>query len=186
MKGVFEMNTLAYINGEVTTERYNELLQKNVTKILIDVPRGKPNDEEVTDSLDYIVKNLNAGDQLIIYDLSNLHRTLSELSKFFIQVKEKEIDLIILNKEEIFNSMTDKEFVDFIFDLNEENQRVIQEKVKKSIKNPQAVGRPKLSEENIKRIRHLRLDKHYTLKDTAELCGVSVGTVYKYADCQQA
>ena len=87
------MNTLAYINGEVTTERYNELLEKNVTKILIDVPRGKPNDEEVTDSLDYIVKNLSAGDQLIIYDLSNLHRTLSELSKFFIQVKEKEIDL---------------------------------------------------------------------------------------------
>lgn len=180
------MNTLAYINGEVTSEQYEELLKMNVTQVLIDVPKEKPNGEQVTHSLEQIVMNLERGDKFIIYDLSNLDRTLSELTSFFKQVKEKGICLEILNKEEIFNSMSDDDFMEFILDLNDENQRVAKEKAKASVKSSKNVGRPKLSEESIKKIRYLRIDKAYTLKDTAKLCGVSVGTVYKYADCQEA
>lgn len=176
------MNTLAYINGDITTEQYQDLLKQNVTSILIDVPNGNDNGEQISQSLETIIASMSAGDRVIIYDLSNLNRTLSELSKFFRQAREKDIELIILNKEEIFNSMTDGEFIDFIFDLNEENYRVSIEKKNQVKETSKSAGRPKLSQENIKKIRHLRLEKNYTLRDTAELCGVSVGTVHKYAD----
>ncbi|MBP2966657.1 recombinase family protein, partial [Acinetobacter baumannii] len=135
-----------------------------------------------TNSLESIMESLSAGDQVIIYDLTNLYRTLSELASIFRQAKQKEIKLIILNKEEIFNNMTDEEFIEFIFDLNEENKRVTIERKKRSSKGVNNVGRPKLSKESIEKIRHLRLEKNYSLRDTAELCGVSIGTVHKYAD----
>lgn len=176
------MNTLAYINGDITTEQYQDLINQNVTSILIDVPREENNEKVIDKSLKTIIESLRPGDKLIIYDLTNLYQTLSELALFFKQAKEKEIELVILNKEEIFNSMTDKDFMEFIHDLNEENHRVVQKKIERSKKTSKSVGRPKLSQENIKRIRHLRLEKKYTLSDTAELCGVSVGTVHKYAD----
>lgn len=179
------MNTLAYINGNITTEQYEELLKKNVTSILIDVPRGDRSGQQIARSLKQVVNDLTAGDQLIIYDLSNLYRTLSELASFFRELKEKSIDLVILKKEEVFSSMTQDDFMNFIFDINNENQEVIKEKKIMSDRHAKKAGRPKVEQDNIDKMRHLRLDKHYTLKDTAELCGVSVGTVYKYADCQK-
>ena len=179
------MNTLAYINGSITTEQYEELLKKDVTSILIDVPRGDRSGQQIARSLKQIVNDLTAGDQLIIYDLSNLYRTLSELAVFFRELKEKRIDLVILKKDEIFSSMTQDDFMNFIFDVNYESQEVIKEKKIRADKHSKKAGRPKVEQDNIDKMRHLRLDKHYTLKDTAELCGVSVGTVYKYADCQK-
>lgn len=175
------MKTLAYVNGEISVEQYRELLTKNVTSILIDLP-GEDEENQISNSLNSILMNLERGDELIIYDLTNLHRTLSELSTFFKKIKEKEINLTILNKEEIFGIMTDAEFVEFIFDLNEENKKISKEQRDKTINKTKNVGRPKMSEENIKKIRRLRLEKKLSLKETAELCGVSVGTVYKYTN----
>ena len=179
------MHTLAYINGDITTEQYRDLIKKNVTSILIDVPSGDRSGENISRSLNHIVEDLTFGDRLIVYSLSNLYRTLSELATFFKKIKEKSIDLIILNKEEIFNSLTSEEFMEFIFDINNENQSVVRDKKIKSDVYSKKAGRPKTGQDNIQKMRHLRLDKNYTLKDTAELCGVSVGTVYKYADCQK-
>lgn len=39
------MNTLAYINGDITTEQYQDLINQNVTSILIDVPREENNEK---------------------------------------------------------------------------------------------------------------------------------------------
>lgn len=176
------MNTLAYINGDITTEQYQGLLKQNVTSILIDVPQVESNKEQKTNSLELVIDSLSAGDQVIIYNLTNLCCTLSELASIFERAKQKKINLVILNKDEIFNNMTSNEFMDFIFDLNEENRRVIKEKKQRMARNGKNIGRPKLSQENIEKIRYLRLEKKYSLRDTAELCGVSVGTVHKYAD----
>lgn len=176
------MKTIAYINGEITAVQYEELLKKKVTSILIDIPGEKNDGDQVGVSLDFILANLEAGDELIIYDLSNLYRTLSELAIFFKKAEEKRVKLTILNKEDVFASMTDKEFISFIFDLNEENRKVHQDQKSKLDKSNKNVGRPKLSKENIQKIRRLRLEKKLSLRETAELCGVSIGTVYKYTN----
>ena len=62
------MNTLAYINGDITTEQYQDLINQNVTSILIDVPREENNEKVIDKSLKTIIESLRPGDKLIIYD----------------------------------------------------------------------------------------------------------------------
>lgn len=178
------MTRLAYINGEITTSKFRELKKKEVTKILIDIPINKSNGEQVTNSLDDILNILVSGDQLIIDDLASLKRTLTELALFLKEIEQKNIDLIILNKDRIFDAMTDSEFFSFIKDTHNENQAVLNEKAKQVRKISKSAGRPKLSQEKIDQIRDLRLEKKCTLKETAKICNVSIGTVHKYADSQ--
>ena len=185
IREVFGLNTVAYIHGEFTKEQFKELEEKEVTSIFIDVPRQDQSIDQTGESLDKIVRSLSSGDKLIIHDLTTLNRTLNELAIFLKTMKDKNIDLVILNKEEEFNSLTDSEFLGFIVDLYKENQKLVKEKTKKSTTKSQNVGRPKLSQKKINKIRDLRLNKKFTLQDTAKLCGVSAGTVYKYADSQK-
>ena len=177
------MKTLAYINGEMTTERFQELEKQQVSKIIIDIPNDNRDGKQTTESLNYILELLVAGDRLIVINLSNLNRTLTELAIFFKKIQEKQIKLVILNKDDVFSSMTDSDFFNFIIDLHEENKSVIREKTK--ITTDKKQGRPKLSQEKIERIRWLRLKKKYPLREVAKLCDVSVGTVYKYCDQQE-
>lgn len=176
------MGIFGYINGNVTKEQYQEFNEKNITTLLIDMPNiGKGHNRK---SIDSLLTHLKTGDKLVVYNLNNLEKTLTELALFLKSLKEKEIELIIIDKEELFESMTSYEFFDFIVDLHEENQKVLREKANVAQKSKRNIGRPKVSQETIDRIRHLRIEKNYTLQDTAELCDVSLGTVYKYADSQ--
>lgn len=177
------MRIFGYINGNVTKEQYQEFKKMKVTTLLIDMPMvGEGHTER---SIDIFLKHFRMGDKLIVFNLTNLEKTLTELALFLKRLKEKEIELVVLDKDELFESMTAYEFFDFIVDLHEENQKVLKEKASIAHKNKRNIGRPKVSEEVIERIRYLRIEKNYTLQDTAELCDVSLGTVYKYADSQE-
>ena len=174
------MTILGYFNGNLTEEQRLAFEEKNVTSFLIDL-----SDEDETTfkgSLDQMVNYLSSGDQLVIYNLSNLKRTLAEVATLLTVLKNADVELVVLNKEELFNSMTDSEFFEFIIDLYEENQKVIQEKTRISQKNKRNVGRPRISQRKIEQIRHLRLEKKYTLQEVSKICDVSLGTVYKYTE----
>lgn len=177
------MNIYGYVNGDMTKELYNEFREHKVTTLVIETQEVEQGEAQTT--LDALVTGLTKGDKLIIFNLSNLKKTLSELAIFFKTLDEREVELVILNKDELFNTMTDAEFFEFIIDLYEENRRVVQEKSKLSERKNRNVGRPRVSEETIERIRHLRIQKNYSLQDTAKICEVSLGTVYKYADTQR-
>lgn len=174
------MNIYGYVNGDMTKELYKEFMNNNVTTLIIETQEVNQSNHSAI--LEALITGLSKGDKLVIYNFSNLKKTLSELAIFLKSLGEKEIELVILNKDELFNTMTDAEFFEFIIDLYEENRRVVQEKSRQTERKNRNVGRPRISEETIERIRYLRIEKNYSLEDTAELCDVSLGTVYKYAD----
>lgn len=177
------MNILGYFKGNITKEQYKEFKKNDVGSLLIDFPDCEENSIDILS--DEMFLCLSEGDKLIIYNLINLGKTLVELALFLKKLKDKNIELVILVKDELFDSMTDSEFFQFIFDLYEENQKIVKNKIEDSRRHRKNIGRPKVSEETIEKIRELRIEKHYSLQSTANLCDVSIGTVYKYADNQK-
>ena len=181
-KGMFMMTVCGYINGNLTKELYKEFVAHGATTLVIETEEVNESDGQTI--LDALINGLSEGDQLIIYNVSNLKKTLFELAIFFKILIDRDVELVILNKDELFNTMTDTEFFEFIIDLCEENKRVVQEKTKIAERKNRQVGRPRVSDETIEKIRYLRTQKNYTLQDTAKICDVSLGTVYKYTDAQ--
>ncbi len=177
------MNIYGYVNGDMTKDLYKEFRDHDVTTLVIETREVNQGENQPT--LDALLTGMSKGDKLIIYNLSNLKKTLSELAVFLKTLKERSVELVILNKDELFNTMTDAEFFAFIIDLYEENKRVVQEKSKRSERKNRNIGRPSVSKETIERIRQLRIHENYSLQDTAKMCEVSLGTVYKYADTQR-
>lgn len=177
------MTTFGYINGELTESILEAFKKENVNKLLVNGTNGL--EEDTIEFLNEIIKKLSHSDKLVIYDFSNLKLTLTELTSFFRSLKEKKVDLKIINKDEAFSTMTDSEFIEFIEDLSRENQEVLKKRAKVSSNRSKRSGRPKISQETIDRMNYLRYEKNYTLKDIAVICGVSIGTAYKYLDVKE-
>ena len=99
---------------------------------------------------------LRRGDELIVYELKSLGKSITQLATFFNLVDE----------------------------LAEMESFIISERTTKGIQNARRSGRvggrPKISEEKIEEIRYLYHNQSYTLRKIAEECNVSLGTAYKY------
>jgi DNA invertase Pin-like site-specific DNA recombinase len=117
--------------------------------------------------------SLRRGDELIVYELKSLGKSITQLATFFNFLEKKEVKLIIISKN--FN---------LVDELAEMESFIISERTTKGIQNARrngrVGGRPKISEEKIEEIRYLYHNQSYTLRKIAEECNVSLGTAYKY------
>lgn len=177
------MTTFGYINGELTEKILEAFKKEGVNKLLVNGNYGL--EEDTIEFLNGIISKLSHSDKLVIYDFSNLKLTLTELTSFFRSLKEKKVDLKIINKDEAFSTMSDSEFIEFIEDLSKENQEVMKNRAQASANRHKRSGRPKISQETIDRINYLRHEKQYTLKDISIICNVSIGTAYKYLESKE-
>ncbi|MFW3588585.1 recombinase family protein [Vagococcus fluvialis] len=127
---------------------------------------------------------LRRGDELIVYELKSLGKSITQLATFFNFLEKKEIKLTVISKNFDYPDVSNKQFFNLVDELAEMESFIISERTTKGILNARRSGRvggrPKISEETIEKIRYLYHNQSYTLRKIAEECNVSLGTAYKY------
>lgn len=91
--------------------------------------------------------------------------------------------LYVIDKKPL-SDLADEEYFDVLYHLALSENQVVKEhgyptlRAKKGGSFP---GRPSVSDEKINRIQELYGHRNKTIRQIADICGVSVGTAYKYA-----
>ena len=127
---------------------------------------------------------LKKGDELVVYELKSLGKSITQLANFFMFLDKKGVKLTFISKCKNYPEVTNKQFIDLIIELADMESFIISDRTTKGIqiarRSGRIGGRPRISEEKIKEIRYLYHHKSYTLRKIAEECDVSLGTAYKY------
>lgn len=136
------------------------------------------------DVLKEVVATLNSGDELIVYELRCLGKSIIQLAEFLSDLKEKGIQLVVVKKGAAYSDIDDSPYVEMILKIAEMEKKIIRERTTKGLQEARRKGRvggrPKISEETIEQIRFLYNNNRYTLRQIAEECNISLGTAYKY------
>lgn len=161
---VFSSLDYTYIEEQISV-----IKSFGITKIIID-------EEEIS--------NLKKGDELIIYELKSLGKSITQLAPFFAYLDKNDIKLTILSKIYDYPNLSNKQMLNLITELADMESFIISERTTKGIQKARRSGRiggrPKISNETIERIKYLYHSQSYTLRKIAEECNVSLGTAYKY------
>lgn len=161
---VFSSLDYTYIEEQISV-----IKSFGITKIIID-------EEEIS--------NLKKGDELIIYELKSLGKSITQLAPFFAYLDKNDIKLTILSKNYDYPNLSNKQMLNLITELADMESFIISERTTKGIQKARRSGRiggrPKISNETIERIKYLYHSQSYTLRKIAEECNVSLGTAYKY------
>lgn len=127
---------------------------------------------------------LKSGDELVVYELRSLGKSLKQLPSFFSKLSQKKVHLSIIQKDDSLKELSDEQYFSIITDLAEMDSFVISERtikgIQKAKRSGRVGGRPRISEETIKEIKYLYHNQSYTLREISKKCGVSLGTAYKY------
>lgn len=129
---------------------------------------------------------LQSGDEVVIYELKSLGKTVIQLATFIEKLTKKQIRLTIIKKDPFMAELKDDQFRSLLYELAEVESFAISERTSKGIQlakqSGRIGGRPKLSEGKIKHIKYLYKSQGYTLREIADECDVSLGTAYKYVN----
>lgn len=124
----------------------------------------------------------NPGDMIVVYHSCAFEKNLRNYAKIVEKFKHKKISLLSL--EEKIDTREQSNYYNFVRKIAEMEHYVIQKKTIRGIKNAREDGRiggrPKITEHTIKHIIHLRNTQNLPLRQIAEVCNVSLGTVHKY------
>ncbi|MGL4642974.1 MAG: recombinase family protein [Vagococcus fluvialis] len=130
------------------------------------------------------LNSLKRGDELVIYELKSLGKSITQLAKFLVYLDKKDVKLTIISKNYDYDEISNRQMFNLIAELADMESFVISDRTTKGIKNARRSGRiggrPKISDETIEKIQHLYHNQSYTLRKIAEECNVSLGTAYKY------
>lgn len=131
-----------------------------------------------------MMKELSAGDELVIYELLCLGNSMIQLKDFFKELKEKEITLKILKEDPVFSALSTHALGDLFDSVAKMEKEIIRMRTARGLKvareNERVGGRPRVSPETIAKIETLYLNNKHTLRQIAEECDISLGTAYKY------
>lgn len=131
-----------------------------------------------------VVESLDSGDELVVYELRCLGKSIIQLAEFLSDLKERNIQLIVVKKGAAYSDIKDAPYVEMILKIAEMEKMIIRERTTKGLQEARRKGRvggrPKISEETIEQIRYLYNNNRYTLRQIAEECNISLGTAYKY------
>lgn len=177
------MRTIGYVNGAITdTETQKQLAALSKHKVELIITEETYN--KTSEALEEIITVLTPGDKIIVEKIIYLSKSINQLSEFLQIIKEKEIELVVIDKGKCFSKIDDELYMDILLQIAQDEKKVIKERTKQGIleakRQGRVGGRPKISEEKIKRIRYLYHNQSYTLREIAEDCDVSLGTAYKY------
>lgn len=134
-----------------------------------------------SDTVDELFEELNPKDTLIVSEPYDLQKTIVQLKNFILKLDEKQIVLKVLNKSKIQErTIDDRAYMDLLIMLGETDQEISSHRATISINKSGRVGRPKIEESIIIKIKEMSKSEDYTIMQIAETCQVSLGTVYKY------
>lgn len=173
-----------FYNNDYMKEQHEALEKQNLETIIIEEKFNNESNQDY-DMLKEILFTLSQGDELVVYELECLGKSIIQLSSFLKELENKKINLIILNKGVLNLDVSDELYIEMILRISESERIVIRERTTKGLQEARRKGRvggrPKISEETIERIDYLYHNQSYTLREISEECDVSLGTVYKYA-----
>lgn len=124
---------------------------------------------------------------LVIANLSSLGEslTLVQLLDCFLWLCDQGKTLTVI-KQGVTQQLSSKDFQAMVIQIGQLNRRAITNRTKMGIEkarsNGRIPGRPRTDSSTIDKVKTLYSKGDLTLKEIADLCHVSVGTVYKY--CQ--
>lgn len=182
------MTVVGYVNAwkseEYKEEQVIEITKQNISYILFENEDPALVEKEHL-VINDVVKKLQSGDKLVVYELFSLGKTTNQLSHFINKIKKANIVLVVLKKgNNNLKEIRDDMFMDTILEISRVEDQIKSELVRKGIKKATLAGkksgRPGITEEQIKKIQALYVEKKLTLREVSELTDVSLGTVHKY------
>lgn len=139
--------------------------------------------ETTRESFYQLVKG-NVKHQLILANRSVIPLQLIQLLPSFDLLVRDGAKLSFVEKGAL-EGLSDQAYFDELHSLAKMEKKVVKGRTKHSItmarENGSSIGRPPITGEQMERIYSMHHYEKKTIRRIAELCGVSVGTAYKYA-----
>lgn len=141
--------------------------------------KGKDNEEKVI----RILNSLNSGDTFVIYKLSRLAKSKSQLFNFINILKEKKIDLVSIQDNIHTKISEEKTLFELLLILDEFEKDISYEKKVSGLRTGRPRGRnggrPKVDQQKLKHAISLYNTKEMPVMKIQEVTGISRTTLYR-------
>lgn len=126
----------------------------------------------------------NEENEIVIHSLTDLNLQLIQLLPGLRALHEQNKYLHFL-KQDVLGEIGDEASTAALYQLAVMEEEVMRSRTMEGIENARKkgliAGRPKIDERVVEKIKALYKGRQKTIREIADLCGVSVGTAYKYA-----
>lgn len=134
--------------------------------------------------LEAAIEEMAEGDQLVVFELICLGKSIIQLVEFMAVLDKKGIELVVLNKPEELSELDNNIYNILLTNMAKMEKEIIRTRTSRGLEvarqNGRVGGRPRVSQDTIKKIRILYSNNKYTLRQIADECNISLGTAYKY------
>ena len=132
--------------------------------------------------LEFIAKNVE--NEIVAFSLIDLNLQLIQLLPGLRLLHEQGKSLILLEKG-VLGEISDEVTTSALYQMAVMEEEIMRSRTMEGIENARKkgliAGRPKINERVVEKIRSLYASRQKTIREIADICGVSVGTAYKYA-----
>lgn len=165
----------------------NALISANCERIFVDKMSGT---KAVRPGLKKCLKQLKAGDCLVVWKLDRLGRSVKNLVELISELREREVQFLSLTDSIDTGTAMGRFFFHVMSALAEMERELIVERTIAGIEAARAEGRIGgrrriMTPETVERARRI-LANGATRQQTADVLGVCVKTIYKYIPAQNA
>lgn len=170
-------------------ENHPESTDKQLVKIsqqLCDVIYIEDKDCQIHEKRNMMIKAMTKEDIVVVADLQVFGMGMRELDEFNQTLKAKKVQLISINDQvDTRYKMTFFDSVQLFIKLESE-QKSYHTKARLAVAKAEGkqLGRPRIKSQQIKRIKSLS-NTMMPMREIAEQCDVSLGTVHKYVNQQE-
>lgn len=170
------MKKNVYLNIDLDIFSMNNIISSFINASYSDVNYIKLKRLDKKEEIDKLMNILSENDVLYIFDYKSLDLTLTEFKTLHFRLLEKNIEVIFINESEnYYNWLVDLTLIDF--DIR--SARVV-DAIKLRRQKGVVLGRPKVNTDIQNKITYLYREQKKTMREIAQICDVSLGTVYKY------
>lgn len=142
----------------------------------------KPEESNAARFLEFVSKNEQ--NDIVIFSLIDLNLQLIQLLPGLRLLHEQQKTVHLL-RHDVLGEMSDESATVALYQMAIMEEEIMRSRTMEGIENARKkgliAGRPKIDTRVVEKIRKLYETKQKTIREIADLCGVSVGTAYKYA-----
>lgn len=165
-----------YLNPDLTTMDYKLIIDEFLTISKKEIDYIKIPTLNNKKRIEQLVKKVRSEKKIVFYDFQSLCLTLNEFRTLFNILHNNEIKIIFSNENDYM--------VEALVKIGEIEADIISKRVQNGIEiakqNGKKIGRPKINQEITKKIKFLYEYNNKTIREIANECNVSIGSVYKY------
>ncbi len=173
------MAIYGYVRNDIpcpTVDQFAALSEYKCDEVFLEVGEVKEDTE-----LHRLLTVVQSGDMVVTTAVSVLGKTLSHLSTILETLKKREVRFVSV--QEGIDTDETNNFYHYLFLLSgneRETKRLLaRQSIELSRSKGVKIGRPALTDETIKKIKHM-YNERKTLREIASECGISLGSAHKY------